>query len=58
MALPTSYLTGGFSKIPQYFDAMLTARAPEKFTVKFFADLGFSSSNDRLFVVLRGESGS
>ena len=50
MALPTSYLTGGFSKIPQYFDAMLTARAPEKFTVKFFADLGFSSSNDRLFV--------
>lgn len=49
MSLPTSYLTGGFSKIPQYFDTLLTARAPEKFTAKFMADLGFTSSNDRLF---------
>ena len=49
MALPTSYLTGGFSKIPQYFDTLLTARAPEKFTAKFMADLGYTSSNDRLF---------
>lgn len=49
MALPTSYLNGGFSKIPQYFDAMLTARAPDKFTNKFMADLGFTSSTDRLF---------
>ena len=49
MALPTSYLTGGFTKIPQYFDTLLTARAPEKFTAKFMADLGFTSSNDRLF---------
>lgn len=50
MSLPTSYLTGGFTKIPQYFDTLLTARAPEKFTTKFMADLGFTSSNDRLFV--------
>ena len=50
MALPTSYMTGSFSKIPQYFDTLLTARAPEKFTVKFFADLGFTSSNDRQFI--------
>ena len=50
MALPTSYMTGGFSKIPQYFDTLLTARAPEKFTAKFLADLGYTSSNDRLFV--------
>lgn len=50
MALPTSYMTGGFSKIPQYFDTLLTARAPEKFTTKFLADLGYTSSNDRLFV--------
>ena len=50
MSLPTSYLTGSFSKIPQYFDTLLTARAPEKFTVKFFADLGFTSSNDRQFI--------
>ena len=49
MSLPTSYLTGGYTKIPQYFDALLTARAPEKFTNKFMADLGFTSSVDRLF---------
>lgn len=50
MALPTSYMTGSFSKIPTYFDTMLTAKAPDKFTVKFMADLGFTSSNDRQFV--------
>ncbi len=50
MALPTSYMTGSFSKIPQYFDTLLTARAPEKFTVKFFSDLSFTSSNDRQFI--------
>ena len=50
MSLPTSYMTGSFTKIPQYFDTMLTAKAPEKFTTKFMADLGFTSSNDRQFV--------
>lgn len=50
MALPTSYMTGGFGKIPSYFDTLLTAKAPEKFTVKFMSDLGFTSSNDRQFV--------
>lgn len=50
MSLPTSYMTGSFSKIPQYFDTMLTAKAPDKFTAKFMADLGFTSSNDRQFV--------
>ena len=50
MALPTSYLTGGYTKVPQYFDTLLTARAPEKFTVKFLADLSFTSSNDRQFI--------
>ncbi len=50
MALPTSYLTGAFNKIPNYFDAILTAKAPEKFTIKFFENLGFKSSNDRLFI--------
>lgn len=50
MALPTSYMTGSFTKIPQYFDTMLTAKAPEKFTAKFMSDLGFTSSNDRQFV--------
>lgn len=50
MALPTSYMTGGFNKIPTYFDAILTAKAPEKFTIKFLENLGFTSSNDRLFI--------
>lgn len=50
MALPTSYMTGCFNKIPVYFDAILTAKAPEKFTIKFFENLGFTSSNDRLFI--------
>ena len=50
MSLPTSYMTGSFTKIPTYFDTMLTAKAPEKFTTKFMSDLGFSSSNDRQFV--------
>ncbi len=50
MGLPTSYMTGSFTKIPQYFDTMLTAKAPDKFTTKFMADLEFKSSNDRQFV--------
>ena len=50
MAIPTSYMTGSFSKISLYFDTMLTAKAPEKFTIKFMSDLGFTSSNDRQFV--------
>lgn len=50
MALPTSYMTGSFTKIPQYFDTLLTAKAPDKFTVKFMEDLGYTSSNDRQFV--------
>jgi len=50
MSLPTSYMTGSFTKIPNYFDTMLTAKAPDKFTTKFMSDLGFTSSNDRQFV--------
>jgi hypothetical protein len=43
-------MTGSFTKIPNYFDTMLTAKAPDKFTTKFMSDLGFTSSNDRQFV--------
>lgn len=50
MALPTSYMTGNYSKIPQYFEAILNAQAPEKFTVKFLKDLGFTSSTDIQFI--------
>ena len=56
MALPTSYMTGSFTKIPQYFDTMLTAKAPDKFTTKFMADLGFTSldKGTQPFVVCDG----
>ena len=50
MALPTSYMTGNYTKIPQYFEIILNAQAPEKFTVKFLKDLGFTSSTDIQFI--------
>lgn len=50
MSLPTSYLTGNYTKIPQYFEAIINAQAPEKFTQKFLKDLGFTSSTDTQFV--------
>ena len=50
MALPTSYMTGNYTKIPQYFETILNAQAPEKFTVKFLKDLGFTSSTDIQFI--------
>lgn len=50
MALPTSYMTGNFTKIPQYFETIMNAQAPEKFTVKFLKDLGFTSSTDFQFI--------
>ena len=38
-----------------FFNALQTARAPERFTTKFLKDLDFTSSNDRLFIgVLKG----
>lgn len=38
-----------------FFNALQTARAPERFTTKFLKDLDFASSNDRLFIgVLKG----
>ncbi len=50
MALPTSYMTGGYSKVPKYFETISNAQAPDKFTVKFMKDLGFTSSNDTQFI--------
>jgi hypothetical protein len=49
MALTTTYLntTKNFDNI---INAVLTARAPERFTGKFLEDLGFKSSNDRLII--------
>src|SRR5688500_4810691 len=49
MSLPDSYTVKPGS-IPAYFDTMLNAEAPERFTYKFLENLEFKSTNDRLFV--------
>lgn len=49
MALTNSYLntTKNFENM---FNSILNAKPPERFTNKFLSDLGFTSSNDRLFI--------
>lgn len=49
MALPESY-TLKPNAIPAYFDTMLDAQPPERFSLKFLENLGFTSTNDRLFI--------
>lgn len=49
MALPDSY-TLKPGAIPAYFDAMLNAEAPDRFTTRFLESLEFKSTNDRLFI--------
>jgi hypothetical protein len=49
MTLPDSY-TLKTNSVPAYFDAMLDAQPPERFSIKFLENLGFTSTNDRLFV--------
>ena len=49
MALPDSY-TLKPTVIPAYFDAILNAQAPERFSLKFLEHLGFTSTNDRLLI--------
>jgi len=49
MALPDSYTLKPGS-IPAYFEAMLNAEAPERFTTRFLESLEFKSTNDRLFI--------
>jgi hypothetical protein len=49
MALPDSY-TLKTGSLQAYFDAMLDAKPPERFSVKFLENLGFTSTNDRLFI--------
>jgi hypothetical protein len=49
MPLAESY-TFKPKSIPAYFDALLDARPPERFSIKFLENLGFTSTNDRLFV--------
>jgi hypothetical protein len=49
MALPDGY-TLKPNSVPAYFDAMLNAEAPERFTVRFLESLEFKSTNDRTFI--------
>lgn len=49
MSLPDSYTLKPGS-IPAYFDALLDAQPPERFSIKFLENLGFTSTNDRLFI--------
>ena len=56
MPLPNSY-TLKPNAIPAYFDAILDAQPPERFSVKFLENLGFTSTNDRLLVGILKELG-
>lgn len=51
MSLTNAYLitTKNLSSI---INSVVSAKAPERFTNKFLEDLGFKSSNDRLYVGL------
>jgi hypothetical protein len=49
MSLPDSYTLKPGS-IAAYFDAILDAQPPERFSIKFLENLGFTSTNDRLFI--------
>lgn len=54
MALMTSYLIKS-GNAEDFFKAIRNAKAPERFTQTFLKDLGFTSSNDRLYIgVLKG----
>ena len=56
MALPDSY-TVKPNSIPAYFDAIRNAQPPERFAIKFLENLGFTSTNDRLFIGVLKELG-
>ena len=56
MPLPDSY-TVKPNSIPAYFEAMLNAEAPERFTQGFLENLEFKSTNDRLVIKILKELG-
>ena len=56
MALPNSY-TIKTGAIPAYFEAILGAEAPDRFSIKFLGNLEFTSSNDRLIIGVLKELG-
>lgn len=56
MALPDSYTLKPGS-VAAYFDAMLNAQAPDRFSMSFLAGLDFKSSNDRGIINVLKELG-
>ena len=56
MALPDSY-TVKPNSISAYFEAMLNAEAPERFTQTFLENLEFKSTNDRLLIKILKDLG-
>lgn len=55
MPLPNSYIQTG--RMSDYFEAMVNAEAPSRFTTNFLENLGFKSSNDRAFIGVLKELG-
>ena len=51
MALTDAYLVTT-KNLESFFNALIAAQAPEKFTQKFLETLEFKSTNDRLFIKL------
>ena len=49
MAIPTSYMTT-VKNLEGIFNAIVNARAPEKFTQRYLESLGFKSNSDRLVI--------
>lgn len=49
MSLPDNYLLK-YSTVPAYFDAILNAQAPQRFSLKFLENLDFKSPTDRLLI--------
>ena len=49
MSLPEQYLITT-KNLDSFFNALLTAKAPAKFSNKFLEQLDFKSTNDRLFI--------
>lgn len=54
MAITPSYLIA-VGRLGELLEALRHAQAPERFTIQFLQNLGFTSTNDRMFVgVLKG----
>lgn len=51
MALISSYLVTT-KNVEPFFNSLISARAPERFTIKFLESLEFKSTNDRLYIAL------